>query len=263
MPSGRTIEFHNAFYNVPHIIDQLYALGIEPSPLNKDVYSRDFTINTLLFDPDNGEILDVTNKGVDDIKNKILRTPLPARKSIQINPKIILRGIRFKIAFNLKEDDDYATEAVKFAPNLIQFLNDNKNSKFIQNNVNKAMEINPDKAIEEFRKYGILEYLPINDNIDKAIKKEMFGTTITPSSFPSMKVAQTKMMQRLMLEREKHKAYMRRKRREEKEKSMEKFKILDRARSGYYIENPEPEFIKNRKIDKNRKLFDYITEQDY
>jgi poly(A) polymerase/tRNA nucleotidyltransferase (CCA-adding enzyme) len=71
MESGRSVEFHNSFYNVPHIIDQLYALNIEPTPLNKDVYSRDFTINTLLYDVKNDNILDITKKGIYDIQNKI------------------------------------------------------------------------------------------------------------------------------------------------------------------------------------------------
>ena len=41
MPSGRMIEFHNAYHSVPHIIDQLYSMGVKPTPLNKDIFSRD------------------------------------------------------------------------------------------------------------------------------------------------------------------------------------------------------------------------------
>jgi hypothetical protein len=59
-------------------------------------------------------------------------------------------------------------------------------------------------------------------------------------------------------ERDKHKAYMRRKKREKTERTKEKFEILDRAKSGYYTNNPEPEFLKNRKIDKNNKILNYV-----
>ena len=72
MPSGRPVEFHNSFHKVPHIIDQLYVLGVKPNSINKDVYARDFTINTLLYDPDTEEIIDITKQGISDIENKIL-----------------------------------------------------------------------------------------------------------------------------------------------------------------------------------------------
>jgi len=258
MASGRDVEFHNAFFNVPHIIDQLYVLGKEPTPLNKDVYSRDFTINTLLMDVDTGEIIDITGKGVHDIENRILRTPLTPKKTLAINPKIILRGIRFKIQFGLTADEEYEKEVMNFTPYLIKFLQENPNSKMVQRTVKKTFEINYEKAIEEYAKYGLTEYLPTVDmpELEKDIKEKMFGQTIIPVA--SVKKAQTRMMDRLMKEREKHKAYMRRKKRERVQQTKEKFKILDRARSGYYIDNPEPEFVKHRKNDKKQVIWNYI-----
>lgn len=258
MPSGRPVEFHNSFHKVPHIIDQLYVMGVKPTTINKDVYARDFTINTLLYDPDNKKIIDITKKGIHDIENKILRTPLSAKKTLTIKPKIILRGIRFKLQLGLTEDPEYAREVYRHIPTLIEFLKGNPTSKMVSRTVQKTLQANPKKAVEEYRKYGILEYLPSNIEIDNVIKEEMFGTTITPQSLKQ--TAQSKMMQRLINEREKHKAYMRRKKREQKQKTLEKFKILDRAKSGYYLKNPEPEFIKNRKLDKNRKIFEYINQ---
>ena len=37
---------------------------------------RDFTCNTLLYDITDCQILDLTGKGIEDIKNKIIRSPL-------------------------------------------------------------------------------------------------------------------------------------------------------------------------------------------
>jgi len=107
----------------------------------------------------------------------------------------------------------------------------------------------------------LLPYLPKEIEIDNVMKEDLFGTKVTPVSIKQ--TAQTKMMEHLINEREKHKAYMRRKRRENKQTKMEKMKILERAREGFYIDNPEPDFVKNRKVDKNRELFKYITKREY
>ena len=259
MPSGRDVEFHNAFFNVPHIIDQLYSMGVEPTPLNKDIYSRDFTINTLLFDPDTGKIIDLTGRGVSDIENRILMTPLEPRKSLSINPKNILRGIRFVVQFGLTIDEDYEREIPRFLPYLIQFLKENPDSTMVQRTVKKTMESNREKAMELYERYGLLEHLPPSIDIQQEIKEEIFGTTISPVA--SIKEAQTPMMNRLIKEREKHKAYMRRKKREQTDKSKKKFKILERARTGYYLDNPEPDFVNQRKVDKSNKILNYVRDK--
>ncbi len=44
--------------------------------LEEDVMRRDFTCNTLLYDISKQQILDLTGKGIEDIENKILRSPM-------------------------------------------------------------------------------------------------------------------------------------------------------------------------------------------
>lgn len=268
MPSGRPVEFHNAGWDAPHIIDQLYVMNVKPTPLNRDIYTRDFTINTLLFDPSNGKIIDITGRGISDIQNRILTTPLNPKKTLKIKPDIVLRGIRFKIQLNLTEDPEYTRELRAMLPNFIQYLKENKDSKSIKNTLKKTLKIDPKRAVEEYKRLGILEFLPSEIEIENVIKEDMFGTTITPVSLTSSSQkksveAQSKMLQRLIEEREKHKAYMRRKKREDLQDKKEMLKILERADEGYYLHNPEPDFVKDRKIDKNRRLFQYITNRDY
>lgn len=256
MPSKRTVEFHNAYFNVPHIIDQLYLLGVEPTPINKDVYARDFTINTLLLDPENGEIQDITGKGVSDIYDKILRTPLAPEKTLALNPKIILRGIRFKIEMGLKSDDNYENAVMGFAPNLIEWLKEHPDSKMVQVTVNKIMALDPEKGMEEFKKLGILPYLPKTTGIDNAVKSDIFGIDIAPiaKNKDQVKIAlgpTSTMSQRLMEEREKHKAYMRRKKHEDLQDAQKKFDIMEKARSGFFSEHSDdpisPDVIKKKR----------------
>jgi len=241
MPSKRMVEFHNAFHNVPHIIDQLYSINVEPTPINKDVYSRDFTINTLLFDPDNGKILDLTGMGIKDIREKLLRTPLPARKVISHDPRRILRGVRFAIQFGLKYDDDYEKEIHNFIPELIDFMVKHPNSKMVERTIAKSFQIDPEKSYDEFSRLGLMDYAPKSKELDNYIKEKFIGKTVIPTSYkPEKKLAQTKMIQRLMQEREKHKDYMRRKRREKRRDTLKNMDILEKARQGYFKQPKDP-----------------------
>ena len=45
------------------------------------------------------------------------------------------------------------------------------------------------------------------------------------------------------------------------QKTKEKYEILDRAQSGYYLDNPEPDFVNQRKVDKSNKILNYIRSE--
>jgi tRNA nucleotidyltransferase/poly(A) polymerase len=269
MPSGREIEFHNAYYNVPHIIDQLYSLGVKPTSLNKDVYSRDFTINTILLDPENGEVHDLTGMGISDIEHKILRTPLPPSKTLFLDPKRILRGIRFKIQFGLQEDPVYTETVPKFIPTLIKFLQEHPQSDAVQKTVEKTMAMDSSRAFDEYNKLGIMEYLPKNEDMDKIIKENFLGKTITPvvlkidsSNNLEISVAQTKMIKHLLEERDHHKQYVQRKKREKQKHREKEFEILEKARTGYYAQgNPEVNGQDRKRKETGRPGYEFVPKK--
>jgi tRNA nucleotidyltransferase/poly(A) polymerase len=68
---------------------------VKPGTLYDDLERRDFTLNALAKD-DDGTIIDYFN-GMDDLKNGILRTPLPTKVTFNDDPLRILRAIRFSI----------------------------------------------------------------------------------------------------------------------------------------------------------------------
>lgn len=75
-----------------------------PATLYEDLQRRDFTVNSMAED-ENGNIYDYFN-GREDIKNKILRTPVNPYKSFSDDPLRLIRAIRFKITkgFNFCEE---------------------------------------------------------------------------------------------------------------------------------------------------------------
>lgn len=66
-----------------------------PGTLYDDLERRDFTLNALAKD-DKGNIIDFFN-GMEDLKNRVLRTPLPTEITFNDDSLRILRSIRFSI----------------------------------------------------------------------------------------------------------------------------------------------------------------------
>jgi poly(A) polymerase len=77
---------------------------IKPGTLFDDLERRDFTLNALAKKPD-GTIVDYFN-GLEDLRNGILRTPLPANQTFDDDPLRILRAIRFSVTKNFKLSSD-------------------------------------------------------------------------------------------------------------------------------------------------------------
>lgn len=73
---------------------------VEPASLYDDIIRRDFTINTLVENIHTGEIQDLTAYAMDDIKNRLIRTPLDPDITFYDDPLRMLRAIRFSVKFN-------------------------------------------------------------------------------------------------------------------------------------------------------------------
>lgn len=75
----------------------------------QDAMRRDATLNSIFYNIMEDKIEDFTGYGIEDLKNGILRTPLPPRQTFIDDPLRILRLIRFASRFNfLIEEDTYA-----------------------------------------------------------------------------------------------------------------------------------------------------------
>ena len=78
---------------------------VEPGNLYDDLSRRDFTVNAMAKDPDTGEIIDYFG-GMEDLKNRILRTPLDPVVTFDDDPLRIIRGVRFAVTKGFDFSDE-------------------------------------------------------------------------------------------------------------------------------------------------------------
>lgn len=69
---------------------------VEPATLVEDARRRDFTVNALLKNVHDGSLLDPLERGLADMKECVLRTPLDPAATFHDDPLRMLRAVRFK-----------------------------------------------------------------------------------------------------------------------------------------------------------------------
>ena len=79
---------------------------VMPGTLEDDLLRRDFTINALAIDNVTGKIIDICG-GLEDLKKRILRTPIDANITLLDDPLRVIRGFRFSITKGLKLDNTF------------------------------------------------------------------------------------------------------------------------------------------------------------
>jgi poly(A) polymerase len=67
---------------------------VRPGTLQEDIWRRDFTVNALCQTLD-GRIIDVTGRGLDDLRHGVLRTPLDPEQTFSEDPLRMFRAARF------------------------------------------------------------------------------------------------------------------------------------------------------------------------
>lgn len=165
------------------------------SSLKGDAERRDLTVNSLFKNLSTGEILDLTGKGIDDLKKGIVRTPLEPSQTFTDDPLRMLRVVRFyaKYKWNIPM---YILKALKANANQLE----NISAERIQDELNKMlMTANPDKAVKLLKVTNLLQY--VVPELKQAIKMtqnkhhamDVFGHTLDV-----LKKTQPVLVQRLM-----------------------------------------------------------------
>lgn len=98
------IDFSSNF-RYPNIDRLLKEREIHASEINKEIYSRDFTINAIMLSLDFKNLYDPTG-GINDLANNVLRCPLDCDVSFAAKPTRILRAIKFHCTKDLAIPDE-------------------------------------------------------------------------------------------------------------------------------------------------------------
>jgi len=108
--------------------------SVEIATLEEDSFRRDLCLNSLFLNISNGEILDYTGKGISDIKNKILRTPINPYKTFEDDGLRLLRIVRFYARYGWKIPL-YVIRAMRKSSYIIKTIS----SERIQDELNKIL----------------------------------------------------------------------------------------------------------------------------
>ncbi|OII76501.1 poly polymerase family protein [Cryptosporidium andersoni] len=71
----------------------------------EDALRRDFTINSMFYNINNGKLEDFTKKGLEDLYNQVLRTPLDPIQTLLDDPLRVLRAFRFAARLHFRLDN--------------------------------------------------------------------------------------------------------------------------------------------------------------
>lgn len=161
------LDFSNN-YNIPNIEKELEKMGVKPTELKKEMYSRDFTINTLL-QPTNlkRKPIDMTGLALKDVRDKVLRTPINPELTIGHDPRRVLRALKLAMKFDLKIDPDLKEAIIKYRGGLSEVPTGQ-----IKKQVNEMLDMDPRKAIELLTEYKLLPIIPLSKLLMKELSQQ-------------------------------------------------------------------------------------------
>lgn len=157
--SNLKIDFSSNFI-APNIDKFLSEKGIKnPTNMQKELFSRDFTCNTLLMSLDLKTISDPTGLALKDIKDKIIKTCLAPEITLREKNRII-RAVYLaaKLGF---EVDDKIIDWVRKNPEFIKL----SSPKALEEKLDKAMGYNPEKTIRLLHEMKLNDYIPIAEKV--------------------------------------------------------------------------------------------------
>lgn len=125
----------------------------------EEAFSRDFTINALHQDLVTGRISDPTEQGFQDIKDKLIRTPVPPEITLTDDPRRVYRAINLAARYGF----DISPEIKKFTiDNPELFSAENVKGKYIAVKIIKGLKANEDLTLSLLKEMDLLKHVPLS-----------------------------------------------------------------------------------------------------
>ena len=154
------VDFSSNF-TLPNIDKILLEKKIKnPTDMQRELFSRDFTCNALLMTLDLKEVIDPTNVGFKDCQDKIIRTCLSPEVTLTNNKNRVVRAIYLaaKLDFELAPE---LKSWVKANPESILISSE----KSLAEKINKALSYSPEKTIKCLDEMNLWSYIPITKEL--------------------------------------------------------------------------------------------------
>lgn len=162
------IDFSSNF-KAPGIRGMLKKAGMKnPTPMQEELYSRDFTCNAMLLTMDLKTVKDPTGLGMPDIKKKILRTCLPAKIALGESPKRIARVVYLaaKLGFSIDEE---IRQWIINNPDRIKEGGDKYNIQKLQ----QAMKYDESRTVRLLDTMKLWQHVPYMDSLAPHMARHM------------------------------------------------------------------------------------------
>jgi tRNA nucleotidyltransferase/poly(A) polymerase len=121
-----------------------------------EVFSRDFTINTLHQDLETKEIFDFTGMGFSDCENKIIKTPVPPEITFTDDPRRIYRAVNLAARYGYTIDQSIV-KYVKENPDTFKSIKE----KYISLKISKALKENKELTIQLLKELNLFHQVPL------------------------------------------------------------------------------------------------------
>ena len=149
--------------------------------LEDDCFRRDFTVNSLFINISNNELVDYSKNGLNDIKNKVIRSTSNPDIIFTEDPLRILRAIRFATRFN-STIEEKTFEGMKRHVDRLEIISKER----IQDEFSKMITSdNPEFAIRLLFEIGAYKY--VFDNLVFESDSKYLAKSI-PASFERLKM---------------------------------------------------------------------------
>jgi hypothetical protein len=165
------IDFSSNFI-APNIDTYLQKLGItNPTSMQREMFSRDFTCNSLLLSIDLKQLFDPTKRGFKDIKAKKIVTCLSPEVTLTSNRNRVVRAIYLasKLGFDI---DQPIIDYVRKNPQVAKISTE----KATIEKLNKAFEKDPEKASRLITQMNLWPHLPITEIMQPYYSKQAVMT---------------------------------------------------------------------------------------